>query len=145
MQQSIESFINEEVIPRNWEVLSSRFDTTKFSVFAQRMKIIGEILEFYEAIADYRQTRSQHSFAIALDELADICIASCTLIRLQDRKYLQKTVPLRSSEEEWIRLVINRRIDVLLSTVLEYAGMFSVDIRQIILRKIEYNMIRTDW
>ena len=64
MQQSIESFINKEVIPRNWEVLSSRFDTTKFTVFAQRMKIIGEILEFYEAIADYRQPRSQHSFAI---------------------------------------------------------------------------------
>lgn len=142
---TFESFINDYAIPENWKVISSRLDVTKLSYTKQRMKIIGEIVEYFEANENYRNNFSADSYMQMLDELADICIACCTLLRLQERKYIRLSIPGFSDEISWINKVVTRQHDALLTSIYDFSVLNSLDLCGAMRKKIAYNATRKDW
>jgi hypothetical protein len=142
---NFESFINDFVIPENWSILSSRFNVESWTPAMQRMKIIGEIIEFYEALEHYKTVRSPLGFSYVIDELADIVISTCTLIKILDRKYCQYTEAYEQNPEQWILLVTSQRNDKLITNIEEYSRLVSIDLEGAIRRKLAYNRTRTDW
>lgn len=141
---TFESFINDFVIPENWSILSSRFDMSIQTPALQRLKIIGEIIEFHEALTAYKE-EVPPNYDNVVSELADIVISTCTMLRILDRKYRQYTEAFEADPEQWILLVTGRRFDKLITNILEYSEQASIDLEAAIKQKIEYNRTRPDW
>jgi NTP pyrophosphatase (non-canonical NTP hydrolase) len=117
----------------------------KWTLQDERMKIIGEILEFYNELQQYRKVASPRIYEKLCIELADIVISTCTMLKMQDRSYRQYPESYEQDPEEWIKLVLGRRFDKLITNAEEYARMFSIDIESAISRKLAYNRTRKDW
>ena len=81
---NFEIFINETVIPQNWKILAQRLNMTTMKLPQQRLKIIGEIIEYSEARDEYNARLDHISYEKMCLELADICLSVCTLMYLQD-------------------------------------------------------------
>ena len=145
MSVQFENFINDEAIPTNWRVISSRFDMSNWTFKQQRLKIIGEILELADEQDQYAQHGDSLSYEKLCLELADVCIAICTLMHLQGRKFLIVKGKFESGPEGWIRQLLSRDSAFLLSSVFAYATTNSIDIVGYIRKKIKYNRTRMDW
>jgi NTP pyrophosphatase (non-canonical NTP hydrolase) len=142
---NFETFINENVIPENWKVLSARFDTSQWSYTNQRLKIIGEIIEFHEARTRQLNYPSLEAQSLMVEELADVCISCCTLHSLQERKYTMIRIPGSMSELSWINKIVTRQTDAVITSALDYAENAGIDLRTAIEKKIAYNARRIDW
>jgi hypothetical protein len=145
MTNRFESFINDTVISENWSIISSRFDVSKFTVYIQRNKIIGEINEFYEARENYKENQSDKNYRHMVEELSDICIACCTFLKLQNEKYEYQELKQSFEIEDWIHLVVNHDINSIITAIKKYANYFYIDLCSAILQKVEYNRTRSDW
>lgn len=145
MLSTFEPFINDFVIPENWSILSARFDVSIWTPANQRLKIIGEIIEFHEAMELYKTVPTPLGFSDVIDELADIVISTCTIIKILDRKYRQYTEAYEQDPEQWILLVTGRRYDKLITNIKEYSRFVSIDLEGAIRRKLAYNRTRKDW
>lgn len=143
--KSFQDFINDEVIPRSWNIIKKRIDASELTLVKQRRKIISEILEFADARERHNEEQTDESFEAAVSELADICISACTLIAIQERRFVVACTFKELTEEEWIRLVVNRKIDTLITAVFVYAGTKGINFPQAIKKKIRFNALRKDW
>lgn len=145
MSRSFTSFINSEVITENWNILSARFDMSKQTYEKQRMKVIGEIVEFYEAMQKYSEDPTLENMREANLELSDIVISTCTLIHICGMHYQEYHIVYHDDCEYWIQLVINRRPNDLIAMCEEYANQSGIHLEKDILRKLEINRTRLDW
>lgn len=145
MSKAFASFINSTVIPENWKILSSRFDISKQTYEKQRMKIIGEIVEFYEAMLKYAEDPTLENLREANLELADIVISACTLLHIRETNHFDYETPFNYDPESWIQLVIQRRPSELIVMCEEYAKQAGISLEKDILRKLEINRTRSDW
>lgn len=145
MSREFTSFINSTVIPENWKILSSRFDMSKQTYEKQRMKVIGEIVEFYEAMQKYGEDPTLENLREANLELADIVISTCTLLHICGMHYQEFAIVYRDDSEYWIQLVISRRANDLIAMCEEYAIQAGSNLEKDILRKLEINRTRSDW
>lgn len=145
MTPTFESFINDFVIPENWSILSARFAMENQTPAEQRLKIIGEIIEFHEAVELYKTVPTPLGLSDVIAELADVVISTCTLIKILDRKYRQYTEAYEQHAEQWILLVTGRRYDKLITNIAEYVSLVSIDLEGAIRRKLAYNRTRPDW
>lgn len=140
---TFEAFINEYVIPVNWAILYSRGKTKNLTIDIQRLKIIAEIIEFHEELCKFKEN------PIGLNgrfcELADIVIASCTMLHLLNREYRNYSEAYTCDPEAWIQLALGKRFDSLITLCSEYALRESIDIEKIIRQKLEFNRVRPDW
>ena len=141
---NFESFINDFVIPENWKILSARFPVELFTREDQRLKIIGEIIEFHEALTVYKELVPEN-YDDVIAELADIVISTCTMLRILERGYRWYNESFSVSPEAWICLVLGRNFDRLISTAKEYSELHGIDLEEAIRKKIEYNRTRPDW
>lgn len=144
--KSFQDFINDEVIPRSWNIIKKRIDASELTLVKQRRKIISEILEIADARERHNEEQTDESFEAAVSELADICISACTLIAIQERRFVvAMSFKSELTEEEWIRLVVNRRTDALITSVFVYASSKGINFPQAIKKKIRFNATRKDW
>lgn len=147
MTPTFELFINDFVIPENWSILSSRFDVSTWTSSNQRLKIIGEIVEFHEALELYKTIPTPLGFLDVIDELADIIISCCTLIRLQgsDRRFQPILINHEDDPLEWVHMVYSRDTNLVISSVACYGRKIGINVEEAISRKLVYNMQRKDW
>lgn len=140
-----ESFINDYAIPKNWEVLSARFDTSKLTVNFQRRKIIGEILEYAESVEKLKAENTELAYQEMCLELADIALSICTLLHIQGRRFVQNKYPFDADPESMIMKIICRASSEILSGLHEYALLTSIDLISHMKAKIYFNTKRKDW
>ena len=144
-RNSFVSYINVQAIPENSKIMSDRFDLSRINYQTQRMKIIGEIIELYEAQRDYSVHKDQISYEKLCLEFADVCISICTLLMLQDRKFVFIETSGFFEPEVWIRKILQRETDFVLSDVFTFANRSSLNIEGYIKKKLKYNKNRKDW
>ncbi len=142
---NFEQFINDQAIPKNWEILSARLDMNNQTVEKQRRKIIGEILEYSEAAENFRASNSEQDYREMCFELADIALAICSLLHIQERRYVQSKHPFATDAESMIMRIICRASSEVLSGLREYTLLLNIDLIGFMKEKMEYNRTRKDW
>ncbi len=142
---NFEQYINDEVIEKNWSILSERYHTCDFTPVRQRVKIISEIIEFEEAVETFKKTCTEEDFEKMCLEMADIALSICTLFRIQDRKYTFTDVKPEASAEILITQILCRSSDFVLSAIYAHAYAIGVDLVSAMNKKMEYNRTRKDW
>ncbi len=140
-----ERFINKEVIPLHWEIVSSRIDFSEVTMKAQRMRIIDEIIEYFDAREAYEKNHTVENYKAMSFEYADIALAICTLLKLQGRTYKALTVVGTADPEDLIKKVLQRATDDVLTLLYDQSCILGIDLIQSMIEKMEFNKTRKDW
>jgi len=151
MMDKNEIFLNEIVLPSNWEIMESRINDAGKTGLDQRFKIIEEIIEFYEAKRLFELTpKEDPSLEDRLNamsfELADVVISSCTLLRILGVKYIMNHfLAITDLPMYWIRQVSEGFPQYVIWNAFDYAEKNGINLEEAITEKLEYNKTRTDW
>lgn len=137
--------MNTVVIPQNWKTLSRRFDIEHQTFSQQRLKIIGEIIEFHEATEAYRMDPCEENREAIRLELADIVISCATLYRLLGRDFSIIHVNGLETPEEWIHGIVSKNLGTVLCSVVRTGEKMGINVEAAVSKKLAYNRTRKDW
>lgn len=144
--------LNTEVIPENWNLMKMRLPSG-WTKRDQKIKVIEEIVEFYQEKRRYEGMQDDDfRKATVLDsvkfELADVVLASCTLLVIRGRDTIEtvpNTVRCGTSPMEWIAHVAAGGTEGVIYRAFEIAGIEGYDLIEAMREKIDYNKTREDW
>jgi hypothetical protein len=119
----------------------------------QKVKVIEEIVEFYQEKRRYEGMSGSDWKKIAVlesvkFELADVVLASCTLLVIRGRTSVTKdpnTVRCGVSPMDWIAHVAAGGTEAVIYRAFEIAEKEGYDLITAMRDKIDYNKTREDW
>lgn len=152
MPQSYVEILNSEIIPENWKLMKLRLPS-RWTKRDQKIKVIEEIVEFYQEKRRYDRISDDDWKKIAVlesvkFELADIVLASCTLLLIRGRETISCTdadIHCGTSPMDWIAHVAAGGTENVIHRAFELADKEGYDLLTAIRDKIDYNKVREDW
>lgn len=170
MNENLEHHLNTDILPTHRGIMIRRCGAVFSSEEAQRVKVIAELAELYDA---YNTIGLDQSVSLVLkhieggdfpeacriyhdlikdtmaSELADVVLSSLTLKLLRGEKEWKRGVPNRNETNTFIRMI--RRVadglepDGIIDWCAVFAQTHEVDLAVHLRLKLVYNDYRSDW
>lgn len=170
MNENIAHIVNTEIMSAHAAVMFKRKSSLQISEEAQRIKVIAELAELYDAYQTFGSgfmvdVALRHYEAGQMDqaceayrsmikdtapaELADVFLATLTLKMIRGEGPWKPKSPNRGETSTFIKMI--RRVaegmeaDQVLDWCLVYAHTHDVDLAVHLRLKVAFNATRTDW